>query len=117
MRSITNRRWYTFQKHNPTKQETQNPYGDVINLVDIFSTKNTHSAVTQPIIINDKIAYSKYFLDRGFSKTTLDHFAVYENTNIAALKDRAIIPIHDDAGNNIVGLIGDQQKSIRFQSF
>lgn len=61
---------------------------------------------------------SKYFIERGFKAETLKHFEVgdcgYCENN---LRDRAIIPIHEDSGKSVVGIIARTLKEYRLPKF
>jgi len=92
------------------------PYEDVLNIVDIF--KKTKQATNVGFNFNYNITYpSKYFIDRGFSKETLRHFSVGDCYECPQMKYRAIIPIHDDEGKNVVGIIGRSIKEYRIPKF
>jgi 5S rRNA maturation endonuclease (ribonuclease M5)/Zn-finger protein len=92
------------------------PYEDVLNIVDIF--KKTKQATNVGCNFNYNITYpSKYFIDRGFSKETLRHFSVGDCYECPQMKYRAIIPIHDDEGKNVVGIIGRSIKEYRIPKF
>ena len=61
---------------------------------------------------------SQYFIDRGFEPETMKYFEVGDcNDCNDYLRDRAIIPIHDDSGENIVGIIGRATKEYRQPKF
>jgi 5S rRNA maturation endonuclease (ribonuclease M5)/Zn-finger protein len=92
------------------------PYEDMLNIVDIF--KKTKQATNVGFNFNYNITYpSKYFIDRGFSKETLRHFSVGDCYECPQMKYRAIIPIHDDEGKNVVGIIGRSIKEYRIPKF
>lgn len=61
---------------------------------------------------------SQYFVDRGYEADTMRHFDVGDcNDCNDYLRDRAIIPIHDDSGENVVGIIGRAVKEYRQPKF
>ena len=99
------------------KNET-NQYDDLINVVNIFKNINTNNQEEKQLDINSsKSTISSYFLSRGFETATLDHFNIYEDENIKQMKDRAIIPIHNDSGTKIVGLIGRSIKEYKIPKY
>ena len=61
---------------------------------------------------------SAYFIERDYQAATMKHFGVgdcgYCENN---LRDRAIIPIHDDTGKSVVGIIGRTIKEYRLPKF
>lgn len=75
--------------------------------------------------INDKVLESDfvthipsdYFYDRGFKKATLKYFGVGDCVNEGIMKERAIIPIHNDDGTKIIGAIGRSIKEYRTPKF
>ena len=61
---------------------------------------------------------SQYFIDRGYEPDTMRYFEVGDcNDCHDYLRDRAIIPIHDDSGENVVGIIGRAVKEYRQPKF
>ena len=79
---------------------------------------NIVSKIYEPIII-EKLTYpSKYFLSRGFKHETLTYFEIGDCTNPKSkMYDRAVIPIHDHDGKNIVGIIGRSVKEYKTPKF
>ena len=68
-------------------------------------------------IKNDYSVPSQYFWGRGFNKATLKYFGVGDCDEKGIMKDRAIIPIHNDDGKCVVGLIGRSIKEYRMPKF
>lgn len=60
---------------------------------------------------------SLYFNGRGFNKSTLKYFGVGDCDDCGIMKERAIIPIHNDDGGLVVGLIGRSTKEYRQPKF
>lgn len=60
---------------------------------------------------------SMYFNGRGFNKSTLKYFDVGDCYDLGIMKDRAVIPIHNDDGQKLVGLIGRSIKEYRQPKF
>jgi len=80
---------------------------DFFNVINIFKSDVEEYRHKKVDIKCDVCCPSKYFISRGFSEETLEHFGVGDCYDGGSkLRDRAIIPIHDDGGNDIVGIIG-----------
>lgn len=60
---------------------------------------------------------SEYFYNRGFRKSTLKYFNVGDCYENGIMKERCVIPIHNDAGDVIVGAIGRSIKEYRQPKF
>jgi 5S rRNA maturation endonuclease (ribonuclease M5) len=60
---------------------------------------------------------SEYFHSRGFNKSTLKYFGVGDCIENGIMKERAIIPIHNQNGSKLVGLIGRAIKHYRTPKF
>lgn len=91
------------------KKESKTPdvEDDFFNVVDIFKNDSDIYQHKKVDIKCDVCHPSKYFISRGFLKETLEHFGVGDCYDSGSkLRERAIIPIHDDAGTDIVGVIG-----------
>lgn len=88
------------------------------SLINVFNQQD-FSFVPKTIKHNYNIEYpSQYFLSRGFKSSTLDFFKVGDCIETSGLlRDRAIIPIYDDLGENIVGLIGRAVKEYKTPKF
>lgn len=93
----------------------EQPKEDLTDIISIFSAsyceKKTNTIEYKPKEI------SSYFIDRGFRKETLEYFEVGVDQNVHSMKDRAIIPIHDESGTKIVGLIGRSIKEYKMPKF
>lgn len=101
-----------------TTVKIENEKNEFYDIIDIF-TKNNEVFVPKKIKTNCDIEYpSKYFLSRGFKENTLLHFNVGDcNDKSGVLKDRAIIPIHDEHGKDVVGFIGRSVKEYKIPKF
>ena len=89
---------------------------ELAQIIKILSKPPEHS----PKIItfeSDFSVPSEYFLSRGFNKKTMKHFGVGDCYEEGIMKERAIIPIHDDTGKNLVGIIGRSIKDYRTPKF
>lgn len=60
---------------------------------------------------------SNYFYNRAFKKSTLRYFGVGDCDKESIMKDRAVIPIHNDDGSKIVGYIGRSTKEYKVPKF
>lgn len=60
---------------------------------------------------------SEYFWARGFNKKTLKYFNVGDCLLDGEMKERSVIPIHNDTGSKIVGYIGRSIKEYRIPKF
>lgn len=82
---------------------------DLSKIVKIFDKQKVQK--DEPKVDSIKISdTSEYFMNRGFLKSTLKHFGVgdcIDNTH--QMKNRAIIPIHNE-DNDVVGYIGRSTK-------
>lgn len=85
------------------------------DIISIFTTnainRNQKNITYNPTVI------STYFINRGFKKETLEYFGVGIDKNMHYMNDRAIIPIHDESGKIIVGLIGRSIKEYKIPKF
>lgn len=88
------------------------------NVLNILSKKNEQSSCNAISIDNYNINIpSEYFINRGFRKKTMQHFGVGDCHDKSIMKDRAIIPIHNDDGKELVGLIGRSTKEYKNPKF
>lgn len=93
------------QDEKPEVEE--DAFFDVIKIINQKQKTIEHKTVQ----IDFDVSYpSQYFISRGFKEKTLKHFDVGDCTSKCVLHNRAIIPIHDDDGKNIIGLIGRATK-------
>lgn len=105
-------------------QTTREPAVDIEDEDDYFSyiikninTKDRSTTDKEIDIHFDKKIPSEYFCDRGYKKSTLKHFNVGDCSERGIMKDRAIIPIHNDDGSKIVAAIGRSTKEYRNPKF
>ena len=99
----------TDDKDNKIEHEVDNEFSD---LVSIFSSGISLQSITKPVHIKCQAQQpSPYFLSRGFRPETLSYFEIGDCLDKESkMKNRAIIPIHDDNGDNVIGLIGRTTK-------
>ena len=94
------------RRSTKSKQPVYDKDSDFYNVVDILSDTSPPYE-HKPFTIDCKLKTpSQYFIGRKFKEETLSYFEVGEcQQNGSILNNRAIIPIHDDTGEDIVGLI------------
>jgi len=91
---------------------------DFTNLIKSISIKSNTNFNDKEINNPYSVQYpSDYFLSRGFKKTTLKYFNVGDCHDTGIMKERSIIPIHDDSGYKLVGMIGRTMKAYRMPKF
>ncbi|NBP01085.1 MAG: toprim domain-containing protein [Proteobacteria bacterium] len=88
---------------------------EFFDIVRIFSPKVSQS--NESVVDYEYTKPSKYFISRGFLPSTLEYFGVSDRCNHDALKDRAIIPIHNSDGSSVVGLLGRSIKEYKDPKF
>ena len=105
-------------KRTTTPAPTQDYSDEFTKLVDIIAEEETIKKPSDPIEVV-KLSYpSKYFINRGFKQETLDHFGVGDCIiPTSKMYDRAVIPIHDEKGKNIIGIIGRTLKEYKSPKF
>jgi 5S rRNA maturation endonuclease (ribonuclease M5) len=98
-------------------EKTEEP-SDFVKLVGIFSkaANSTYNAKTSN---QYSLSHpSEYFVSRGFTEDTLHYFSVGDCFDqSSSMYQRAVIPIHDDDGTNIVAHIGRTIKDYRSPKF
>ena len=106
----------SFDDNSKTKviEESEDPIYQIVNTFS--STNNIH--IPESVDFNYDITVpSSYFVDRGFNKRTIKYFGVGDCHVDGIIKERAIIPIHDDTGSQLVGVIGRSVKEYRMPKF
>lgn len=106
-------------------QTTREPAVDIEDEDDYFSyliknikTKQSKVREEQAVDLGFSGAVpSDYFYDRGYKKSTLKYFNVGDCDELGIMKDRAIIPIHNDDGSKVVAAIGRSTKEYRHPKF
>ena len=96
-----------------TEEVEEDQFVQLVNNINKFHSKVQNTKTPSIKIDFELHNSSEYFIDRGCDKKTLDHFGVKDCEQSGIMKDRAIIPIHDDLGRNIIGLIGRSTKEYR----
>lgn len=99
-------------------EPAKDPDNEFDKIVSIFSSP-IKEYTPKKVDIDCDIQYpSKYFISRGFKKETMDFFNVGDCFDCKSkLKDRAIIPIHNDDGKVVVGMIARTIKEYRNPKF
>jgi 5S rRNA maturation endonuclease (ribonuclease M5) len=108
--NISNYRDYS----SPVASEDEDDFSTLIK-----NLKQSNKTIEDQEIANNYNAEkpSLYFNGRGFNKATLKYFDVGDCYDQGIMKERAIIPIHNDDGSLIVGLIGRSIKEYRQPKF
>ena len=91
---------------------------DFVKMVGMFTDGDCE--FEQPsVAVNCKLEHpSDYFNERGFSEDSLLHFEVGDcKEKGSTMYERAVIPIHDDTGSNIIASIGRSIKEYRTPKF
>lgn len=109
-------------KNTSKSKKIEKPVDDntdaFFNVIKVFNSKKSEST-SKPIDINNLSVQcpSKYFIDREFEPSTLEYFGVGDSINNGIMKDRAIIPIHNDDGSDIISIIGRSTKEYKLPKF
>lgn len=101
--------------YNPIKtiEQTEDDLSKIISIMNHKEQEHKH----EKIELDEIQVPSNYFVGRGFRKSTLSYFGVGDYYNKGVLKDRAVIPIYDDCGKNVIGAIGRSVKEYRQPKF
>lgn len=105
----------TYQRNiQPVEETIEDPLYDLVNILNKKPDVNQH----KPITISCNLSTpSEYFVARGYNKKTMKHFGVGDCYDEGIMKERAIIPIHDDEGKDLVGVIGRSLRDYRIPKF
>lgn len=90
------------------------PFIDTINILSECDKEIHHDAIKVDF---DLSTPSEYFISRGFDYKTLEYFQISDCTDKGPMYDRAVIPIHNDDGTNVIGLIGRTTKEYKKPKF
>jgi 5S rRNA maturation endonuclease (ribonuclease M5) len=100
---------YTGSSKKIKTEETKED--DFINLVSTINQNNEQYEHKKIDLQCNSIMPSRYFINRGFTGETLNYFGVGDcEESGSKMRNRAIIPIHDDSGKDFVGMIGRATK-------
>ena len=99
------------------KVKTEVTEDDLDKIIKIFNKTNISRKQEKVNIDCSLDKPSKYFMSRGFSAHTLEHFDIGDCQQKGKFKDRAIIPIHDTTGEHVIGAIGRSTKEYRNPKF
>lgn len=94
-------------------------FKDFYDLVSLFSRIDTVNKPHESIELDCNVQYpSAYFTSRGFKQSTMTHFQVGDClTRSSKMYDRAIIPIHNDDGSDIIATICRSTKIYKIPKF
>lgn len=103
-------------KSSTTKKQIieNDPFMDTVKILSEHDKEITHEAIKIDFNISTP---SEYFMGRGFSSNTLQYFEIGDCNEKCSMYDRAVIPIHNDDGSNIIGIIGRSIKEYRNPKF
>jgi len=102
-------------KAEVSEEDIYEEFTELVNNLKNNSSKFTHNPITLSCDIKTP---SEYFSGRGFYKKTLQYFGVGDcNTQGSPLFERAVIPIHNDDGSEVIGAIGRTIKEYRMPKF
>tara|TARA_Y100000385_G_scaffold251545_1_gene274394 strand:- start:92611 stop:93627 length:1017 start_codon:yes stop_codon:yes gene_type:complete len=99
------------------KEAIEEIKGEIEEINDIFKTRHRTSEDKEIEQECNLELPSQYFINRGFLKSTIKHFQVGDCKENGIMKERAIIPIHNDTGKVLVGTIGRSIKEYRTPKF
>ena len=112
-------KWITkeFKLRSDYKKQDEVSEDSFQSTINIFK-KSIESQEEKEIEINHKYTCpSEYFLKRGFAEETLLHFGIGDCNDKTCMNNRSIIPIHNDVGNKIVGVIGRSTNDYKIPKF
>ena len=95
-------------------EEVEDPFEQMIKIINTTPAPHEHKIVEMDV---DVQIPSQYFVARNYNKRTMKHFGVGDCYAECKLKERAVIPIHDESGKNLIGLIGRSTRDYRIPKF
>lgn len=98
----------------PVLDDVQEDFNSFVQYLKKNATITEDDGITHNFNVNIP---SAYFLERHFDAQTLEHFQVGDCVEKGKMQDRAIIPIHNNDGSKIVGLIGRSTKEYKTPKF
>lgn len=105
-------------KESKTETKDEPEELDLASALALSINKKVVMVKDSPIEIScDLQVPSSYFNSRGFKKSTLKYFGVGDCCDNGALRERAVIPIHNDTGKMIIGSIARSTKEYRSPKF
>lgn len=94
----------------PTSEVKDTPEDD---FCEIVKTLQKRSKLPEEKYVTETFETEQpsiYFFGRGFNKKTLKYFNIGDCSQKCHMKGRAVIPIHNDDGKHVVGMIGRSVK-------
>jgi 5S rRNA maturation endonuclease (ribonuclease M5) len=105
----------TYTRGTPSPvEELEDPFQQMINIMSTIPTPHEHKTVEMDVNIEIP---SQYFVERNYNKRTMKHFGIGDCYSKCKLNERAIIPIHDESGKRLIGLIGRSTRDYRIPKF
>jgi len=105
---------YSSIKRFETEEDTNEKF---YNITKLFSKKHSKKESNEINTSFHTECPSAYFYNRGFNKKTLKYFQIGDCYESGTMYDRSIIPIHNDDGSKVVGLIGRSTKEYKEPKF
>ena len=105
----------TWHQNEPIKiNEDEDAFLQIVNIL----TAQPSEIIDKPIEVDCGLLHpSEYFVGRGFKKRTIKHFEVGDCHEKGIMKERAVIPIHNDSGTDIIATIGRSIKEYKLPKF
>lgn len=106
----------TYHKSEQEKkpEETEDLLYKIVNIVNKQVKPHQHKIISLDLEVDIP---SPYFYTRGYNKRTMKYFGVGDCYQDGIMKERAIIPIHDDNGKDLIGIIGRSIRDYRMPKF
>jgi 5S rRNA maturation endonuclease (ribonuclease M5) len=102
----------------PTVSQPEDENDNFYKLISLFNEKSVIKHHESMEIECSLKCPSQYFVNRGFKPSTMEYFGVGDcNSPTSKMYDRAVIPIHDDEGTNIVAMICRSVKEYKIPKF
>jgi len=103
-----------YNNNRSKQEEDDDPFVDIVKTLCCKELPVEHKTIDMDFEYN---APSEYFHGRGFNKRTLKYFEVGDCHQKGTMYERAIIPIHDDTGSKLIGILGRSMKEYRLPKF
>lgn len=87
------------------------------NITQLFSKTHSNKESNEINTSFQTQCPSIYFHNRGFNKKTLKYFQVGDCYDSGTMYERSVIPIHNDDGSKVVGLIGRSTREYKTPKF
>lgn len=105
---------YSSNNQDVEIEEDDEDFASIIKFINKSYTMISDKPIDLQYTLNKP---SQYFEGRGFKKSTLNYFDVGDCHEQGIMKERSVIPIHNDTGELLVGMIGRSIKEYRMPKF